>query len=579
MSPSAYLLISLAVGSLLLLAGGVLWVVSNRIVPSSDPILAPHRTAIVGNLFTVVAAWICSGWQIIVALVLFSFFELRAQSPDLAAIALLISGLATIVIDVLLTIDWLRPAVVRDPDDEAPRRRRSYVRAYSAVLIPALIAMAVGSMWTMFFSDWGSSFESVVALLFGVASLVAGWCVVAFSTTSRTVPMVAYDSPEQNLQVVIRFVAIVLIILGAFCWSWLGIIPGGLWLLVIWSTLAARNRAAELTALWTLAIASRSQRPLGPELWHHMDRVTGPAQRRLKLLAALLGDGEPLDLALQRSRVLPRNGSMEIQAALDANQVSAALKSAAARETLRFSQGPVVAETFSISYFAVIIDAMFFIVGFLMYYIIPKFKKIFEDFGTELPEMTITLIRISDGFASCGAPLILMLAPASIFAVWCDMHARFYGWRSLFERFCGSWVPRLRVPDILRGLAWGVRGERPVAESFSAMTLGRADYRMREQLRRIAEQVRNGVSPWDALAELRWITATEAEALQRAEAIGNLPWVLDTLADAEERRWEYRLNRYVQYLRPLLIFLLGLTVAFIAIAFFLPLVKLVNDLS
>ena len=36
------------------------------------------------------------------------------------------------------------------------------------------------------------------------------------------------------------------------------------------------------------------------------------------------------------------------------------------------------------------------IVGFIMVYIIPKFKKIFEDFGIELPSITIALIDTSD---------------------------------------------------------------------------------------------------------------------------------------------------------------------------------------
>ena len=36
------------------------------------------------------------------------------------------------------------------------------------------------------------------------------------------------------------------------------------------------------------------------------------------------------------------------------------------------------------------------IVGFIMYWIIPKFKKIFQDFGIELPAITIALITISD---------------------------------------------------------------------------------------------------------------------------------------------------------------------------------------
>ena len=36
------------------------------------------------------------------------------------------------------------------------------------------------------------------------------------------------------------------------------------------------------------------------------------------------------------------------------------------------------------------------IVGFIMYWIIPKFKEIFNDFGVELPGITIFLIEASD---------------------------------------------------------------------------------------------------------------------------------------------------------------------------------------
>src|SRR5205809_3457771 len=36
------------------------------------------------------------------------------------------------------------------------------------------------------------------------------------------------------------------------------------------------------------------------------------------------------------------------------------------------------------------------ILGFILYFIIPKFKKIFMDFGVDLPEITIVLLRVSD---------------------------------------------------------------------------------------------------------------------------------------------------------------------------------------
>eukprot|EP00475_Leptophrys_vorax_P020436 TRINITY_DN27963_c1_g1_i5.p1 TRINITY_DN27963_c1_g1~~TRINITY_DN27963_c1_g1_i5.p1 ORF type:complete len:360 (-),score=18.51 TRINITY_DN27963_c1_g1_i5:57-1136(-) len=53
------------------------------------------------------------------------------------------------------------------------------------------------------------------------------------------------------------------------------------------------------------------------------------------------------------------------------------------------------------------------IVGFIMYYIIPKFKKIFDDFGTELPGMTKTLIGFSDMVVNYW-----YLGPAIPFAFW-----------------------------------------------------------------------------------------------------------------------------------------------------------------
>ena len=418
--------------------------------------------------------------------------------------------------------------------------------------------------------------QLLMFLCAGSVLQLAGW--IIWKVSGRW-PDEARNRDADAIRFLMRMGAVVVVVGGLVCWGALGFFAGLLWIAILWSTFAAQSRAGELTALWTLAIASRSGRPLGREMWHQMECLQGPARRRLKRLALLLGDGEPLDQALQRCRILPRSCSMELQAALDAGALSEALQQAAARETQRFSQGPQLTESFSISYIAVIVDVMLLIVGFLMYWIIPKFKKIFYDFGTELPTLTIWLIGISDSLAKYGFPFLIMLLPLSAFAVWCDTHARYYGWRSVFERCIGTWWPRFRIPDIWRGLAWGIRQERPLAETFAAMTLGQTSAPLRRQLRQVAEQMRQGISPWETLAERQWITRTEAEALTRAESVGNLPWVLETLAEAEEQRWERRFQYAIQIVRPMLIVAIGLVVALIATAFFLPLVKLVNDLS
>ncbi len=53
------------------------------------------------------------------------------------------------------------------------------------------------------------------------------------------------------------------------------------------------------------------------------------------------------------------------------------------------------------------------IVGFIMYWIIPKFKKIFQDFGIELPGITISLIQVSDWVVN-----YFYLIPAIPIVIW-----------------------------------------------------------------------------------------------------------------------------------------------------------------
>ncbi len=577
MNQAPLLLISLCVGSALLLAGGVLWVLAGQMAPRSEFAESRPSRKTLGVWIVFAIAAVSSFSQCYLAFLLFGVSLDTSEYRDTLAAVLLIGGVLNTLAVGFMILRRMRHSRVAGEDGPAAQGR-PVLMFYSIVATLTMVVNA--SMFWMAFV-YNRPFlnpDSAAVLFASIAAFIVGWIAVMYGE-QRPDSLTGSVPGFRRSRLILRAVAIILIIWGAICWSWLGIIPGGLWLLVIWSTLAARSRAGELTSLWTLSIASRSHALRGPQVWQHMNRVQGTAQSRLKRLAVLLGDGEPLDLALQRCRVIPRGCSMEVQAALDADRLSEALQAAAARETRRFAQGPEITEAFSISYFALIINVIIFIVGFLMYYIIPKFKKIFEDFGTELPRLTILLIRISDEFVNYWYLFFPFLLPALFFAVWCDMQARFYGWRSLFERFVGAYWPRLRSPDLLRGLAWGIRGGRPLSESFAAMTLGHTALTTRHRLRAIAEQVRTGENPWAVLQQQGWLNTAECEALQRAQTVGNLPWVLDTLADAEEQRWERRMSYRLQILRPVLISVMGLVVAFIVIALFMPLVKLLNDLS
>ena len=81
------------------------------------------------------------------------------------------------------------------------------------------------------------------------------------------------------------------------------------------------------------------------------------------------------------------------------------------------------------------------------------------------------------------------------------------------------------------------------------------------------------------MAQEKLLNQREAALLRSAQRAGNLPWALEALGTRFEQRWQFRLMFWMEFVRPAVLIVLGLIVAVFDLAFFLPLVKLINDLS
>ena len=88
-----------------------------------------------------------------------------------------------------------------------------------------------------------------------------------------------------------------------------------------------------------------------------------------------------------------------------------------------------------------------------------------------------------------------------------------------------------------------------------------------------------GVSCWQTLRNKWFINRREATLLDSAERVGNLPWTLNAIADSLDRRWSYRVRAAIQFVGPALTVAFGFLIAFVVISLFLPLIKLLHELS
>jgi general secretion pathway protein F len=221
---------------------------------------------------------------------------------------------------------------------------------------------------------------------------------------------------------------------------------------------------------------------------------------------------------------------------------------------------------------------MYSVTGFISYWITPKFKKIFDDFGTELPQATKWIIRASDTFADTwvlGVPMILLALGILTAMALLPVTGGLSGLR---ERFAGFW-PRICLPDVLRALALATEAGVPMEEAFIPFVRRQLRVPLHNRLVRAQELVRDGGDCWIALENERLLRLPEAQFLRSAQRAGNLPWALETLSTRFEQRWQFWMLFCFEFVQPIVVLAVGLVVAFVAIAYFLPLVKLINDLA
>ncbi|MBL4885834.1 MAG: type II secretion system F family protein [Planctomycetaceae bacterium] len=158
----------------------------------------------------------------------------------------------------------------------------------------------------------------------------------------------------------------------------------------------SRRVANRVAMLWIIATAIKHEMPLAELVQSQGREARGRSRRLLLDLADTLQEGTTLADAIDKYRILiPEQGRLAIHLGSETGTLDESLD--AALESIERRPIEVIRDYQSIMfYLSIVLCFAFGITGFIMYFIIPKFKEIFIGFGVALPEMTINLIFISD---------------------------------------------------------------------------------------------------------------------------------------------------------------------------------------
>jgi type IV pilus assembly protein PilC len=262
----------------------------------------------------------------------------------------------------------------------------------------------------------------------------------------------------------------------------------------------------------------------------------------------------------------------------------------------------------------VVVSVAVGILTFIMIKIVPSFEKIFKDFDTELPPMTLVLITISNlavdyWYLIPGIPVVLFLFIKFIR----KFNAGRVGWDmfTLKMPIFGPLVEKNILARTTRTLGTLVSSGVPILEALNITreTAGNAVFE--HLFGKISESIREGESiakPMKENSKMRFhplcaffwfffiagpvglllymgrmnsrvVDDLTVNMVDVGEETGELDTMLYKVADTFDEEVSVLTESLVSLMEPLLIIVLGGAVGFIVIALFMPLVKLITDLS
>jgi len=233
-------------------------------------------------------------------------------------------------------------------------------------------------------------------------------------------------------------------------------------------------------------------------------------------------------------------------------------------------------------YPAVVIMVAVGILTFIMVNIIPKFKKIFDEFGMKLPDATQILIDTSDWFADYWwtLPMFPLGFYLLIKLIRMNKSGNYALDRiTLWIPVVGNLVEKTIVARTMRTLGTLIASGVPILEALNIVKETANNAVFERMYQRVLESIREGDSIADPLREAKLVDDMVVNMIEVGEETGDLDTMLYKIADFYDEEVDTAVKAMIALLEPLMIVVLGFIIGAIVISLFLPLIKLLEGLS
>ena len=228
-------------------------------------------------------------------------------------------------------------------------------------------------------------------------------------------------------------------------------------------------------------------------------------------------------------------------------------------------------------YPAILLALSLIVVGIIVLRVVPEFANFYDSLGADLPVVTQVIVSVSNVLRSyLWALLLVLVAGGLVLRVWLKQPGR----GALLDRLLlrlpgvGPIAEKFATSQLARTLATLLGGGIPLVNALDVSARAVGNRFVSRQLVTVSREVREGQALSTSMAGRGIFPSVAIKMVEVGESTGALHDMLNNVADFFDEEIDTTLGRFMTLIEPILLVIMGIVIAGMLLALYMPLLQL-----
>ncbi|MEM7254188.1 MAG: type II secretion system F family protein [Pseudomonadota bacterium] len=230
-------------------------------------------------------------------------------------------------------------------------------------------------------------------------------------------------------------------------------------------------------------------------------------------------------------------------------------------------------------FYPVAIMVMAFVVtSVLMIFVIPQFAALFEDFGADLPALTVFVVNMSDAFVKYW--YIIFGSVAGIVFGFRQLSRRSIAFNHAMQRLAlkapvfGDILEKATIARFARTLSTMFAAGVPLVEAMESVAGACGNIVYSEATLRMRDEIATGTQLQTAMRDTQLFPNMVVQMVAIGEEAGSIDDMLSKVADFYEEEVDNAVDAMSSLMEPLIMAILGVLIGGLVVAMYMPIFKM-----